>query len=487
MAEVDTSIYRNAPKAPDMLGTLQGVMGIQGQMNQNKLFQQQFNTNLGVSQIYKDAIDPQTGTLDPAKLRALMAGPQGNNITLGMPQAIQNSQEAQQRNLNIDTAQIDLARKNMQTAEGYLSPLLAHKNPTSSEVLSALSEAMTKGHLNQKVALDVFSSLPRDPQGQIDETKIRPWLQEQQLRMMDMQKRFDAMFPAPTMVPTGQQTLPMRLPQIGEPTQAGPGIQQQLPPSTPVFNPATNQPGYMGPQAGAGQPQGQGGAPGSGGGFIPSGPALGVEAAANESAADSAKQLSALRSEVGGSANRIFQLQQASKSLEGALTGKGSQPIQDWRSLLVTLGAADEATAQGVKDFDQAKKYMIGAMLNRGAGLGINTNEKLAALSGASANTDISKLAAKDILKTMVGLEKGQQAQFAAFERAGLPPEKFASWAANWNKDRDLRAYAGFVDMKPAERVSMINKLKPAEKAKFMSTLKEAVDIGVLPLSDFAK
>lgn len=480
MAEVDTSIYKNAPHGPDMLGTLSGVMGIKGQMNQNKLFQQQFNTNLGVSQIYKDAIDPATGQLDPVKLRQLMASPQGNNITLGMPQAIQNSQEAQQRNQTIEQSQIDLARKHLTTAEQYLSPLLAHKNPTSSEIVGVLSEAMAKSHLSQKTAMDLFASLPRGQDGAIDESKIRPWLQEQQVRMMDAKQRFDAMFPTPQMVNNGQQQIPVRLPQIGDPTQAGPGIQNQLPPSTPVFNQETQQPGYLGP--GGGQ-QAQAG----GGGFIPSGPALGTEAAANESAGDSAKQLSALRSEVGGSANRIFQLQQAGKALEGALTGKGSQPIQDWKSLLVTLGAADEATAESVKNFDEAKKYMIGAMLNRGQGLGINTNEKLAALSGASANTDISKLAAKDIVKTMVGLEKGQQAQYAAFEKSGLPPEKFASWAANWNKDRDLRAYAGFVDMKPTERMALISKMKPAEQKKFLGTLKEAVDIGVLPLSDFAR
>ena len=40
MAEVDTSIYQNAPKQPDLMGTLSGVLGVQGQMNQNKLFQQ---------------------------------------------------------------------------------------------------------------------------------------------------------------------------------------------------------------------------------------------------------------------------------------------------------------------------------------------------------------------------------------------------------------------------------------------------------------
>ncbi len=129
---------------------------------------------------------------------------------------------------------------------------------------------------------------------------------------------------------------------------------------------------------------------------------------------------------------------------------------------------------------------MLGSMLSRGAGLGINTNEKLSALSGASPNTDISKLAAKDILRTNIGLEQAQQGQYKAFEATGLPPEQFASWAARWNTDRDLRAYP-LVQKPPAERTKFINSLKPGEKTKLLNTLREAVNLGVLPLSDIAK
>ncbi len=227
-------------------------------------------------------------------------------------------------------------------------------------------------------------------------------------------------------------------------------------------------------------------APGGNIAGLPAGMSPAASAASQKSGGDSAEQLAALRSEVGGSANRILQLQSASTALEGALTGKGSQNIQDLRSLLVTAGITTKAQADAVKNFDEAKKYMLGSMLSRGAGLGINTNEKLAALSGASPNTDISKLAAKDILRTNIGLEKAQQAQYAAFQKAGVPPEQFANWAAQWNTARDLRAYA--VMQKPSsERAKFLESLKPAEKAKFVGTLREAIGLGILPPSDFPK
>lgn len=518
MPEVDTSIYNNTAKPIDMMGTLSGVAGIQNQMNQNKLFQQQFQTNMGLGQIYKQAIDPQTGQLDTSKLNALIG--QNPNVTLALPQAIQNSQEAQQRGQTIEASQITLARQNMGIAESYLSPLLAHPNPSSSEIVGALGEAMTKGHLKEDVARNLYSSLPRGPEGQIDETKIRSWLQQQQMRMMDQKQRFDAMFPAPVMVNNGQANIPMYMPQIGDITQAGPGIQMQPSPTTIQYDangqahfvgtmgsqgtqPAPGQPGQgfgmgggvQGPQATPGQVSQGGGMGGAGQGGLPPGtlaaPPPGVIEATGVDANRSATAWANLRDQTADASTQIFQLGKAMEGIKGANTGPGSDALNNAKSFLMTidpgilkkLGLTDPA---GVQSYDEANKYLMANALSASGSLGEGTDSKIASAITANASTHISNLAAQDVIKANIALVKAKQAQALAFQQSGLPSGKFSDWAVQWSKNNDPRAF--LADQQSAkERRAMMDKMNAREMAAYVSSFKSAAKNGVINLLDLPK
>ncbi len=491
MADIDTSTYPK-PKNSNPLEMVSGFANLQNTLNQNKLFQQQFQTNKAVSDIYKRAVKPD-GTVDMNLIRDEVS--KNPDAAYGLEQVFKGAQGLQQGQIATNSAQVDLARKNIETFGSYFTPFEnkvdkdGKPNASVSDVMTAAAKAITAGHVDPKVVTQFLADMPSD------DSQIPAWIKQKHLQFLDTQSRFNAMHPAPTMQPLpGGGVAPFVMPQSGQVQQVGPTIPGAPSPTTQYVDPSGT-PRYFGnqaanPYAPGGAQSGQQGQPGMapGGNIagIPAGMSPAAQAASQKSGGDSADQMAALRSEVGGSANRILQLQNASTALEGAWTGKGSQKIQDLRSLLVTTGFVTPALADKVKNFDEAKKYMLASMLSRGAGLGINTNEKLAALSGASANTDISQLAAKDIIRTTIGLEKAQQAQYAAFQKTGLPAEQFADWATNWNGSRDLRAYP-LMQKPAAERVKFIEALKPAEKARIIDTLREGISLGKLSPSDFPK
>jgi hypothetical protein len=507
MADVDTSIY---PKYQNPLTTLSGFANLQNVMNQNRLFQQQFQTNLGMARAYKEALNPDGTVNYPALFNLAKQDP---NVALGMGQIVSEGQRNQEQVYRNQILQLDNARQHLDAISGYLSPIAKlGSKATSADVVSALAHAGTVGLANPQEQASIYATLPRLPNGQVNEAEIPNWVQAQQLAVQDKQSRLQALYPAPVMTPTpGGGQAPYVFPQVGQVQQVGPTSQPQAGPTTQIIGP-NGQPRYVG--APAPNPyeleyqqrvQGLAGAPaspsvvnapaspqarpapqGSNVAGMQSDYAPGQREAMAKTGGASADQLSGLREEVHGSANRILMSQQAIKALEGATTGKGSQPIQNWRSVLTTLSIGTPGNDSATMSFDEAKKYMLGAMLSRGAGLGINTNEKLAALSGASASTDITKMAATDILRVNIGLEKAQQAQLKAFDRTGLPAEKFSKWAADWASNRDLRVYA-LADKSAAEKQKFIGSLKPGERKKFSDTLREAVDTDTLPMSDFTK
>src|SRR5215469_6258760 len=102
------------PKYRNPLDTLTGYANLQNIQNQNRLFQQQFKTNLAVSEGIKASIDPDTGQYDPQRLRAWV---QSNpDAGYGLAEIIHQSQMAQQQNIANQKAQIALQQDKLEAA-----------------------------------------------------------------------------------------------------------------------------------------------------------------------------------------------------------------------------------------------------------------------------------------------------------------------------------------------------------------------------------
>lgn len=517
MAEVDTSSYGKGPAPINPLQTLSGVAGLQNTLNTNKLFQQEYNSKLGLSQIYRQAIDPQTGQLDPQKLNQLMADPQASaNVSLGLPQAYQQSQEAQKRNIGINQDQYNLLKDHLNTLTGYLGPLAAG-NPTANDVAATIGHAITTGVATPKEGADMWATLPRDGQGNVDPAQIKPWALQNLQRVQAAGAQYGITNPAPAPVGTGGQTHLLVTPQNGPARDVG-QIANTLPPTTSTVGPG-NVPQALGPVNSQLQVPGQpapaaGGAPpptpapaaaappGGPGptapqaapaptGPVQTGLAPGVAEAQTVAAHGSAAAYQSLRNDVGQSATRIFQLGKALTGLQGAPTGPGTETVNHIASFLQAQSPESlKAFLPGVdvnqiKNRDEADKYLQAYASGQAGSFAPHTDSQLATALSSNASTHISNLAAQDVVKANIGLERMKQAQATAFQNSGLPPEKFSDWAVDWNKTTDPRAF--IVDqMTPQERTAMITKMKPAEQKNFLNSFRHAVATGVVSMSDLA-
>lgn len=509
---VDTSFYpKPNPQGANPLQTLGSVAQTANMLNQNSLFQQQFQSNVAAGQAARAAIDPQTGQLDTAKFANALANSPAAYQT---PQFLQQAQQMQAGQIGIDKDRLDKLKDSLGITNNVLTSLLSKKNPdgslaaTKQDAIGSISTLLNSGAFGdpnsqeaRAQAVQLAISAPDNPQG------LQQWLTEHMIQNLDSQAKIQALYGNPQFVNTGQQQIPVTASPLGGVHQIGAPIQNELPPSTLTVIPGSNQQAYVGATGGApgaapalgtgrypGAPAAAQAAPAaSPGGMVPAAAPPGFNAAADVTARGSAQELADLRTDVQGSGARIFQLNKALSGLSNSPTGPGTQSVNDVKSFLLAqspdwlkkIGLSPDANE--IKNYDEANKYLTAFASSQAGAMGAGTDSKLATALSANASTHISNLAAKDVVKANIGLERMKQAQAAAWDSSpdAGNPQTFGSWATQWNNGADPRAFV--VDlMSPKERADMIKDMKPGEQAKFLSTLRAAINTGVVTLSDLA-
>ncbi len=478
MPDIDTSTYPKAKQQPSVLETLGGAASLQNTLNQNKLFQQQFQTNKALSDIYKQAIKPD-GTLDQEKLTGLLAS--DPNASYGLPQAYQGSQEATKRNIDIDVAKVNQAMTHLTATAGYLAPLIK-PGATSNDVATALAHASTNGLINTDNAGKIWASLPRGQDGQIIESKIPEWAQQMQLNVMSAQERLQAMSPPPQMVNTGQQQIPVRMPAIGQPSIAGPGIQNELPPGTQRYNPQTHQMEFVGPSGGGGQPQGGGGAPVAGqGGGMAAAPPLGAPEAASVDASFGAKQGTELQS----MADNVPARKALLGNLEGALGQFTSGPGQDWKMVAKAFANANSPfgnvfDAKSIASQEEFNKQAVQLAQQQFQALGgTGTDSKLDSAMHTSPNDALSKMGNKGIIAMLKGNEDAIAAKNLAWQQFKQQngPQSYGTFSAQFNKSYDPRVFQSQY-LSADDKKKMVSGLTQPEKNKLFQAFTVAKQNG---------
>lgn len=196
-----------------------------------------------------------------------------------------------------------------------------------------------------------------------------------------------------------------------------------------------------------------------------------------EASEGASKAYNAAYNVVENSAPRVLQLKSALNALENTKTGVGVEGRTKIANGIIALvgpeiaGKLPGINPESEKFFDEAKKYLTQYASNQPGAMG--TDSRLASALTGNASTSINQLAAKDVVKTAIGLERMQQAKVQAFEGSGLPPNAYNKWQADWNKDVDPRVYV-FDELSPSEKTKVISSLKTEEKAKFAAQLRQA-------------
>lgn len=501
MAEVDTSIYKNAqPQNPldqitklggalDTVGKIQvgkavqGAMGADGQIDQNKLAQILKQTPAGAMKAIP--------TLDAlAKLRSAGFG--------------------------ADQAGLETFQKRMAITHHLMSPLASKTNPTKDDVLDIAARALDPALEAHKygITLPVIQNALKafkDPRGGwLPPDQIRKKALEIQTQAATTSEILEAHHPRFegvnqggqfTLMPSGTKMAPA----------TGSAIPMTLPPTTPVFPEGGGQPQLLGtqpavPGGGAVVPGGGPAVPGAQiqpksvktvpvtqaspnptlGDNTPRGPGAAQPPGYSEAATASGGAMAAARTRAATFGTETFPLTQALGSLE-RLGPQGSGPLTDelntFKSFLQSAGGTwlPGVDPNKIKDFDEAKKYLTQAAGGRAAAFGHGTDQALATALTANPSMKISNLAAVDLTKATLALRRMEQAQILEADRLSVPEAQYSKWASKWATGQDARAY--MVDLLDAKQFERLRKsLKPGtpEMERFNSSLRSAIDSGIV-------
>lgn len=440
MAEIDASIYK-LPPPPDVMGQAGGYVGLANALQQSKLLGMQVQGNQGYAAGLAGAVRPD-GTLDPAKAAALApgAGIYGSKL-LGDVQDIRGKVlsnqgvglENQNRALTVRGTKMDQATAQTNALSTRMGALAqTNPNATYDDYASVIGQSLTSGMIQPDIAgaaykeLGLASAKPGGLQAHV-------------------MQRYVSTLPNGGATPT-QTGVVTEGPNRGAPTY---GTQGQ----------------FLGKVTGAPV------------GGVPFALPPGQSEAMTAAGAASGQQFAAARTAAGSFAQRTFPLMQAIPALERLGTKGGGPPadtVNQVKSFIQSLGAGKIAgiDPENVKDFDEANKYLLNYAQQRGAAFGAETNDKLAAAIASNPNTHMSNLAAQDVAKSALAIERMTQAQTLEFSRQGGTPDQFADWSLKWSPNQDARAFALDV-MSPDARKKLLGSLKPGtpEYKKFTDSL----------------
>lgn len=518
---IDPSIALNA-NAPQPMNPLQTALQVAQYRTANaqgQALQQQLAANRATSRAYQSSIDPATGQLDTNKLSsALAADPDAAYNYADTMKNVQAQKQAQQTYdtgaVKLSGDQIDLANKMNQTIYQRLSTLDPNDPNFSAKILQNGADLISQYHADPAMVISHLQTIPADPAGRA------AWLQKGLASVSSTMDNLKAMTPSPTQVDTGGQKQYVDTNPLTNPNIVGTTLQNTLTPSdatsqVPIVQPNGAQGSISKANAAIQQGNGQyvgGSAPGPAAGTAPSplgngrygnspaaavpqtapsavlqtGLAPGVAQAADVAATGSGTQLVNDQQANAGSGARVYQLQHALSSLQSAgPTGPGTDQKNQIQSFLLAQTPGDlgkylpGVDAQKIASYDEAKKYLTQYAAAKASALGGGTDSKLATTLSSNASTHISGLAAQDVVKANIGLERLGQAQQDAFSQSGLPPSQYSSWASKWGSTVDPRVFVAD-QMDPPQVKSMYSKMQPKEQAQFRAQYNWAVQKGYI-------
>lgn len=233
-------------------------------------------------------------------------------------------------------------------------------------------------------------------------------------------------------------------------------------------------------QQGGVQPGGMGTQNGRypGGGFQIKPPAGVVEAGQRANAAGGDLLVADQKSNA-ESNTRINMLQNAAAALGRADSGQNADKLQAMRGTLVTLGLATPDQANKVQSYDEASKYLTQYAQQKAASFGHGTDAQLSAAMTGNGSTHISNLAAQDVVKVNMALERMDQARMKAWESANLPPSEYAKWKSQFGSTMDPRVFVAD-QLDPAKVQAMVKGMSPKEQARFRAQYNWSVKNGLI-------
>lgn len=493
--------YASQIRLPDysrLASGVQGLIGLQGNLLQQRALTQQMEANKAASEAAKLSTDPVTGQIDQAKFTQLLSQGAG---AYNIPEYLGKFQQLSNAQLEAKAKQLDIAQKQLSFFGGQLGSLVnMGERATPQDVIRTLANGVQLGMMTPEQAQQYATQIPSDPK------ELQPWLRQHWIGLQRTQEQIGLLPQGGTVDTGGAQIMTNRDPISGQISTAA------VVPKTLTPGEASANVTVIDPNTGAqyqitkeqqlrmqGQPAGSQGYTGR----LPSGAASAVpggvlsglgpaeqarmSAGATAQATQAATAAQGVADAAADAPMRLNLLEQARDSLSNIQTGPGT----DWRNTAasfinsLTGGMAAKlgvTNPNEIASYDEFKKILTNYASSISGSMGSGTDARLNAAITGNANPNISKLANEDILTKTIAAERMRQAQAYAFQNSGQPPDKFTQWQTQWNKEVNPDAFV-FTSMTPAQQQKFISrKSKDGSLGKFKSDLAKLVRSGVIEM-----
>lgn len=201
---VDTSMY--APpqiQPPNLLGMVGQFAQAQNALNQNLLFQQQYQARQAIGPIMQRSIDPQTGEVDYNKfISGLAQDPHAAYLAPDIAaQAVQR--QLTQSDILLKTLDAE-AKKQTVIGNAAASLLPLKQNVTLNDLASRLTEPDLAAHVGPKQAAELIANL--SAQGIKGGAKLHEWLQQRTIMAQGATEGLKSVYGTIQSVSAGGQT-----------------------------------------------------------------------------------------------------------------------------------------------------------------------------------------------------------------------------------------------------------------------------------------
>ncbi|ELE6507036.1 TPA: hypothetical protein NIB27_005846 [Pseudomonas aeruginosa] len=487
---IDPSIplQASAGGAQNPLAMLSAAMQLRGaNLNQSAL-NQQIQANQAASAAYQQATDPTTGQIDYNKLTALLAN---SPAAYNLPQI--QAQIAQQKNAQLESQskQFELARKQVNWLKGGLGSLLNNPGVSGADVMKLAAGGIAQGFLTPEQAAEELRSMPSDPQ------QLQGWLRNLYVQSLDSDAQLQAIQPQFQTIDTGSaiglvNTNPLAGgQQVG---QVAASFQKGLSPETAttpteIFNPQTGAPElvtraqFAGMAGGA--PSGRyPGTPGINpmGGGVQAAPGIGQTAGAEVAARGAAERFNNLASDAGNVRNTV----QGYDAALGALENLGrSGPAVDKTMLisstLESLGLPSDKDANA--NWQSLNKYLQNAGASAAAQAGYGGTDAGRAVFGEgqpsakSMNPEALREAIQYVKAQNLGVLAKQGAAQRFIDQNGGDYTKYSQFETRWNKTYNPDAMF-YMSLPPEQQTGYIKGLSADKRKKLAESIQKMDMLG---------
>ena len=426
MTDVSTQIYQPFQANQQQLNPLQ-VLQMIGQINSNRLFEQEIQSRQAIGDAYRNSVDPTTGQLDTDKLQRLT------------PLTGYHAPEAVRQGIAASTETTGLKSTYQQILRQTFGALASKPTITDQDISAAMVDAGRQGVPGGFIQ----SYLSSMPQG-----NRRTWAVTQQNLSQN-----------PETIAQGTEG----------PIDAS-GVRPQITRGRAAYEMAS---------AGA--------SPGGMRTTLPIGEGDALARSAADITALRSKNTSYPNDMVAIN-GLIHSLQAVGAKGSGPGTSELNTLKSALYSNFSWVPGVEKAVGdpQVMADYASGEKYAKQLATSLAENIGPGTNQGLTTAFGSSPNMNISNLAGTQLAKTLYGIRNMQQAMQIAFDKTGLPANQFHNWARqNWSTKVNP---AGFMwdQLDDKEQDQVLKKIDAnpktakAERAKLNASIHQAVTSGLM-------